>query len=232
MLSLHFDMLAEELRQQAAARLAQNVRDYNNHLTTGFLGTPYICHVLSRFGYTNVAYRLLLQETYPSWLYPVKMGATTIWERWDGQKPDSTFQTPGMNSFNHYAYGAIGDWMYRVAAGLDTDDSIPGYKKIKIQPHIGGNFTAVAADYRSDYGLISSHWKTDGNRLVLDVEIPANTTAKIYIPSSGADAITENNKPVASQKEIKIIGKQGEYVVVETGSGKYSFSTASPALSK
>ena len=231
-LSLHFDMLAEELRQQAAARLAQNVRDYNNHLTTGFLGTPYICHVLSRFGYTNVAYRLLLQETYPSWLYPVKMGATTIWERWDGQKPDSTFQTPGMNSFNHYAYGAIGDWMYRVAAGLDTDDSIPGYKKIKIQPHIGGNFTAVAADYRSDYGLISSHWKTDGNRLVLDVEIPANTTAKIYIPSSGADAITENNKPVASQKEIKIIGKQGEYVVVETGSGKYSFSTATPALSK
>ena len=230
-LALHFDMLPEELRQQAAARLAQNVRDYGNHLTTGFLGTPYLCHVLSRFGYTDVAYRLLLQETYPSWLYPVKMGATTIWERWDGQKPDSTFQTPGMNSFNHYAYGAIGDWMYRVVAGIDTDDSIPGYKKIKIKPHIGGNFTQVAADYKSDYGLISSHWKTNADRLILDVEIPANTTARIYIPAEGIEGVLENDKAVSSIKEIKMIGKQGNYVVVETGSGKYSFSTTKPTSS-
>jgi alpha-L-rhamnosidase len=230
-LALHFDMLPEELRQQAAARLAQNVRDYGNHLTTGFLGTPYLCHVLSRFGYTDVAYRLLLQETYPSWLYPVKMGATTIWERWDGQKPDSTFQTPGMNSFNHYAYGAIGDWMYRVVAGIDTDDSIPGYKKIRIKPHIGGNFTQVAADYKSDYGLISSHWKTNADRLILDVEIPANTTARIYIPAEGIEGVMENDKAVSSVKEIKMIGKQGSYVVVETGSGKYSFSTTTPTSS-
>src|SRR6185503_6838482 len=113
-LALQFDMLPESLRQQAAARLVSNIRRYGNHLTTGFLGTPYLCHVLSRFGYPNVAYRLLLQDTYPSWLYPVKMGATTIWERWDGIKPDSTFETPTMNSYNHYAYGAIGDWMDRV----------------------------------------------------------------------------------------------------------------------
>ncbi|MBD0369115.1 MAG: family 78 glycoside hydrolase catalytic domain, partial [Flavisolibacter sp.] len=103
-LALNFDMLPETLRPQAAERLVENIKSYNNHLTTGFLGTPYLCHVLSRFGYDSVAYKLLLQETYPSWLYPVKMGATTIWERWDGQKPDSTFQTPSMNSFNHYAY--------------------------------------------------------------------------------------------------------------------------------
>ncbi|HEX2536005.1 MAG TPA: family 78 glycoside hydrolase catalytic domain, partial [Chitinophagaceae bacterium] len=111
-LALHFDMLPDTLRPQAAKRLVDNIRSYNNHLTTGFLGTPYLCHVLTRYGYDSVAYQLLLQETYPSWLYPVKMGATTIWERWDGQKRDSTFQNPGMNSFNHYAYGAIGDWMY------------------------------------------------------------------------------------------------------------------------
>ncbi len=111
-------------------RLVTNIQDYDNHLTTGFLGTPYLCHVLSRFGYDTVAYKLLLQETYPSWLYPVKMGATTIWERWDGQKPDSSFQTPGMNSFNHYAYGAIGDWMYRNISGIDTYEEGPGYKKI------------------------------------------------------------------------------------------------------
>ena len=225
-LALQFDMLPEALRQQAAARLTQNIRDYGNHLTTGFLGTPYLCHVLSRFGHIDVAYRLLLQETYPSWLYPVKMGATTIWERWDGQKPDSTFQTPGMNSFNHYAYGAIGDWMYRVVAGIDTDESTPGYKKIKIMPHPGGKFTHVAADYKSDYGLISSHWKTDADRLILDVEIPPNTTARIFIPAEGVEGVMENNQAVASVKEIKVIGKEGKYVVVETGSGKYSFSTA------
>ena len=230
-LALHFDMLPEELRKQAAERLAQNVKDYNNHLTTGFLGTPYLCHVLSRFGYTDVAYKLLLQETYPSWLYPVKMGATTIWERWDGQKPDSTFQTPGMNSFNHYAYGAIGDWMYRVVAGIDTDESTPGYKKIKIMPHIGGNLTEVKADYQSDYGPISSHWKTDEQRLQFNVEIPANTTAKIYIPAANAEAVTENNKPLSSVKEIRVIGKEGEYLVIETGSGKYSFTTAKPSPS-
>jgi Bacterial alpha-L-rhamnosidase. len=101
-LALNFDMLPEHLRPQAAERLAENVKSYGNHLTTGFLGTPYLCHVLTRFGYLDVAYDLLLQETYPSWLYPVKMGATTIWERWDGIRPDSSFQTPTMNSFNHW----------------------------------------------------------------------------------------------------------------------------------
>ncbi|NND32419.1 MAG: family 78 glycoside hydrolase catalytic domain, partial [Saprospiraceae bacterium] len=132
-LALNFDMLPEHLRQQAAERLVQNIKSYGNHLTTGFLGTPYLCHVLSRYGYTDVAFDLLLQKTYPSWLYPVTMGATTIWERWDGIKPDSTFQTPNMNSFNHYAYGAIGDWMYRVMVGLDNQDDSVGYKSIRIK---------------------------------------------------------------------------------------------------
>ncbi|HKP32298.1 MAG TPA: family 78 glycoside hydrolase catalytic domain, partial [Chitinophagaceae bacterium] len=144
-LALNFDMLPEAQRQQAATRLAENVKSYGNHLTTGFLGTPYLCDVLTRFGHDDVAFKLLMQETYPSWLYPVKMGATTIWERWDGQKPDSTFQTPGMNSFNHYAYGAIGDWMYKDVAGIDTYDDGVGYSHIKIQPHIGGGLTHAEA---------------------------------------------------------------------------------------
>ena len=137
-LALQFDMLPENLRAQAAQRLADNVRNYEDHLTTGFLGTPYLCHVLSRFGYDTVAYKLLLQETYPSWLYPVKMGATTIWERWDGEKPDSSFQTPGMNSFNHYAYGAIGDWMYQKHYRHWITTRCAGYKKIRVRPHPGG----------------------------------------------------------------------------------------------
>ncbi|MCB0228618.1 MAG: alpha-L-rhamnosidase, partial [Anaerolineae bacterium] len=108
-LALQFDLLPEQLRPLAAKRLAEEIRLGDYHVTTGFVGTPYVCHVLSRFGYADVAYRLLTQEGYPSWLYPVKQGATTIWERWDGIKPDGSFRNASMNSFNHYAYGAIGD---------------------------------------------------------------------------------------------------------------------------
>ena len=119
-LALQFDLLPEDLRAEAARRLAAEVRS-RGHLTTGFVGTPYLCHVLGRYGHLDVAYDLLNRQEYPSWLYPVKQGATTIWERWDGLKPDGAFQDPGMNSFNHYAYGAIGEWMYRVVAGLEID---------------------------------------------------------------------------------------------------------------
>lgn len=225
-LTLQFDMLPESLREQAAARLVENIKSYRDHLTTGFLGTPYLCHVLSRFGYDDMAYKLLMQESYPSWLYPVKMGATTIWERWDGQKPDSTFQTPGMNSFNHYAYGAIGDWMYRVIAGLDTYVDGPGYKHIRIQPHIGGGLTKAAATLKTYYGIASSSWSLNGNELTLDVEIPANTTADIYIPAGSADGITEGGKALSAIKELQVNGASGGYVLVKAGSGKYRFVTS------
>jgi alpha-L-rhamnosidase len=259
-LALQFDMLPEAVRHSAAERLVRNIRDYKNHLTTGFLGTPYLCHVLSRFGYTDVAYTLLLQQTYPSWLYPVKMGATTIWERWDGQKTDSSFEDAGMNSFNHYAYGAIGDWLYRVAAGIDTYDSAPGYKKIRIMPHPTDSLTYMNADLDTYYGHISSHWKHEGGHLTLDVTIPINTTATIYIPtpasgkatntpstantpstpnaantpstritpstpSTPSTAITESDKPLSAHPEIKLIGQENGYIIVETGSGNYHFQT-------
>jgi alpha-L-rhamnosidase len=225
-LALQFDMLPETLRQQAATRLVNNIRHYNNHLTTGFLGTPYLCQVLSRFGYANVAYRLLLQDTYPSWLYPVKMGATTIWERWDGIKPDGTFEAPSMNSYNHYAYGAIGDWMYRFVAGIDTKTEAPGYKQIVIKPTIGGDLENAAADYETNYGKVSSHWKLDNGNLLLDTEIPANTTATIYIPANSGSTILESGKPISSEPDIKLADPVAGYVVVNVGSGVYHFSTA------
>ena len=225
-LALNFDMLPENLRVQAAERLAENVKSYDNHLTTGFLGTPYLCHVLTRFGYTDVAYKLLLQQDYPSWLYPVKMGATTIWERWDGQKPDSSFQTPGMNSFNHYAYGAIGDWMYRKMVGLDTYEDGVGYKHIKIQPHVGGGFTNAAASLQTYYGTVSSGWKIDNDKLLLDVEIPANTTATVYMPASNAVAVTESGRALSSSADVKVSGAEEGYVVLQIGSGKYHFAAA------
>ncbi|MEO6150512.1 MAG: glycoside hydrolase family 78 protein [Mucilaginibacter sp.] len=188
-LALQFDMLPDgEARIKAAQYLAGNIGKYNNHLTTGFLGTPYLCHVLSRFGYNDLAYTLLLQDTFPSWLYPVKMGATTIWERWDGIKPDGSFQNPEMNSFNHYAYGAIGDWMYQNIAGIQAAE--PGYKKIVIKPIIGGKLTWAEGTYDCPFGKISSKWKITGNKLTMDVTIPQNTTADIYVP----DAAGKNYK--------------------------------------
>jgi alpha-L-rhamnosidase len=222
-LALNFDMLPEGLRAQAADRLVANIKDYGNHLTTGFLGTPYLCHVLSRFGHTDVAYQLLLQESYPSWLYPVKMGATTIWERWNGIKPDGSFEVPSMNSFNHYAYGAIGDWMYRVVAGLDTDMQGPGYKRITINPHIGGNLTQASASLETNYGQVTSAWKLINDNLEMSITVPANTKAVIHIPTQSASGIKEMDKLITSNPDIKILTSNNSEVIVELGSGDYRF---------
>jgi alpha-L-rhamnosidase len=224
-LALNFDMLPEGLRQQAAERLVANIKDYDYHLTTGFLGTPYLCHVLTRYRYTDVAYKLLLQETYPSWLYPVKIGATTIWERWDGQKPDSTFQTPGMNSFNHYAYGAIGDWMYRVVTGIDADVNAPAYKHIIIKPRPGGDLTNASSKYETSFGLVSSSWEQSNGQFTFDVEIPANTTATISIPTESPESINENGKPLSANKDLKTTPGEEGYITIETGSGRYHFTS-------
>ncbi len=222
-LALNFDMLPQGLRQQAAKRLVDNVKSYGTHHTTGFLGTPYICHVLTRFGFADVAYELFLREKYPSWLYPVTMGATTIWERWDGIKPDSTFEEASMNSFNHYAYGAIGDWMYRAVAGIDTETGAPGYKRITVKPHIQKWLTEAKAEYLTPYGNLVSHWKVEGGQTTLIVEVPANTTATIYLPTDKTEGITENGQPIAAGS-FKIGKREGGYVALaEVGSGRYEF---------
>lgn len=223
-LALQFDMLPESIRKQAADRLIENIKSYGDHLTTGFLGTPYLCHVLSRFGYTDVAYKLLFQQTYPSWLYPVKMGATTIWERWNGIKPDGTFHTPNMNSFNHYAYGAIGDWLYRVVCGIDTENENPGYKVIKIDPHTGNGLSWAEASLETYYGKITSHWKNTDSKFELNVEIPNNTSALIYLPAESVENIFESGKSIAMNKEIEFTQSDNNKSLIKVGSGKYLFS--------
>ncbi|MBS1508352.1 MAG: family 78 glycoside hydrolase catalytic domain [Bacteroidetes bacterium] len=223
-LALNFDMLPEGMRKQAADFLVKNIKSYGTHLTTGFLGTPYLTHVLTRFGYTDVAYQLLLQESYPSWLYPVKLGATTIWERWDGIRTDSTFQTPGMNSFNHYAYGAIGDWLYRAAAGIDTDEEGAGYKHINIHPHMGGGFSFANAELNTHYGTVSAHWKTDNGTFTLTIDVPANTVATVYVPVLTPESITESDKALSTSKEIKVLGKADDATMLQVGSGHYTFA--------
>jgi alpha-L-rhamnosidase len=217
-LALQFDLLPEELRSLAADRLARDVRA-RKHLTTGFLGTPYICHVLSRYGYLDEAYLLLNREEYPSWLYPVKQGATTIWERWDGQKPDGSFQDRGMNSFNHYAYGAVGDWMYEVMAGLDIDPTLPGYKHVLVQPQPGGGATRAKASHDSMYGRVSSAWEIRDGVFTLTIEIPCNTRATVRLPGAAAVNVTESGKPLSLRSNA-----DRDFLVVDAGSGKYVFS--------
>ncbi|HEX7014956.1 MAG TPA: glycoside hydrolase family 78 protein [Cyclobacteriaceae bacterium] len=223
-LALQFDILPESQREAAAARLVDNIRQYGNHLTTGFLGTPYLCHVLSRYGYTDVAYQLLLQDTYPSWLYPVKMGATTIWERWDGIKPDSTFQTPGMNSFNHYSYGAIGDWMYRTIAGINPDSDAPGYKRVVIAPQPGGDLSYANASIETLYGTVASGWSIKDGMITVDVTIPPNTTATVTLPSAAGKQVNEGKMMLERVKGVRAVTTQGEDVSFSVGSGQYSFS--------
>jgi alpha-L-rhamnosidase len=128
-----------------------------------------------------------------------------------------------MNSFNHYAYGAIGDWMYRVMAGLDTRAEGPGYKQSIIKPHIGGGLTHVSASLETYYGTLSSSWKTEDEKLTLDVEIPANTTATVYIPADNPESILEGGRPLAEVAEILIAGSEDGWVVVKLGSGRYRF---------
>ena len=221
-LALEFDLLPEALRSAAAERLARDVRT-RGHLTTGFLGTPYLCHILSRYGYLDEAYRLLNREQYPSWLYPVKQGATTIWERWDGQKPDGSFQDAGMNSFNHYAYGAIGDWMYRVVAGIEVDPSAPGYKQILIQPQPGGGLTRVRASHLTPFGRVECWWELKAKRIEIGVEVPANTRATIRLPGAAAAQVTEGDKPLVAGDGIETIKANGDAFVLEVGSGRYRF---------
>jgi len=221
-LALAFDLLPQAERKQAAARLAADVRKFG-HLTTGFLGTPLLCLVLSDYGYLDEAYMLLNRTEYPSWLYPVTKGATTIWERWDGIRPDGTFQDVGMNSLNHYAYGAIGEWMYRVVAGIEIDAEQPGYKHLLIQPQPGGGLKWVKASEQTMYGRVASAWAIQDGKMTLTVEIPPNTSATIHLPKARLDLVTEGGQPLQSSPGVSGARQAGDAVFVHVGSGSYSF---------
>ena len=220
-LALSFDLLPKYLIPKAAQYLADDVKKMG-HLTTGFVGTPLLCQTLSDNGHADLAFMLLNRKEYPSWLYPVTQGATTIWERWDGQKPDGTFQNPGMNSFNHYAYGAIGHWLYTYVAGLQIDPKAPGYKHFYLAPHVGGGLTNAAVTYKSLYGEIKSGWKINGNKMIYSVEIPANTSATITLPNAALENVYMNEKPL--NEDFGIAKQTANGVSLELGSGTYQFS--------
>ncbi len=219
--ALSFGLIPPEMEAVAARRLADDVNLFG-HITTGFLGASDICPVLTKYGYLDEAYKLLYRTDYPSWLYPVTQGATTIWERWDGQKPDGTFQNAGMNSFNHYAYGAVGDWLYRKVAGLDMDPALPGFKSIIIKPHPGGDMNNVSATHDSPYGKVSSAWEVKEGKFILSVNIPVNASATVFVPST-AESLEVNGEAVGLVNMVSAEGVDYDYVEVKIGSGQYTF---------
>ncbi len=212
-LALTMDLVPAELRKPAADRLVQLIKDKDWHLSTGFLGTPRLLPALSETGHDDVAYRVLLQKTFPSWGYQISKGATTMWERWDGIRPDGSFQNKAMNSFNHYAYGSVGEWMYENVAGIQA--TAPGFQRFVVKPVTGDGVQSVDASYVSGYGKIAVRWSDAGDKAGLSVSIPVNTSAEIWVRNRGGRIQSDG---------ARFIRNEPGYSVYEAGSGDYRFT--------
>lgn len=221
-LALHMDLLPEELRAKAAEHLAAAIEREDWHLSTGFAGVGYLGPVLTEAGYADIAYRLLNNETYPSWGYTIKNGATTIWERWDGWTEEHGFQSPNMNSFNHYSLGSVGEWLYRYVAGID--DASPGFGHILIRPHPGGGLTRARAALDSVRGRIESRWEVSDGKFRLRVTIPPNTTATVHVPAAGGAEVSEGGGSIEDAEGVELLHAGGDETILSIGSGSYEFT--------
>jgi alpha-L-rhamnosidase len=224
LLALGFNLVSDELRPAMVTHLEAAVTAKDNHLATGFIGTPMLTPVLTEAGRTDLAYAVLLQETYPGWLFSVKNGATTIWERWDSWTPEIGFNPGGMNSFNHYAYGSVIGWFYDTIAGLKPLASAPGWKAFTINPHPGGGLTHANATLETPYGLAASSWRIVGDRFELDVTIPANTRAHVTLPTNDPAAVTESGLELAELAVLSELNADGGKVSFNLSSGTYQFA--------
>jgi len=222
-LALDLKLLPEEMERTALEHLVKDVENRGWHLTTGFVGTLHLMRALTKYGRTDVAYRLLLQETYPSWLYPVKLGATTIWERWNSMTEEGIHE-PGMNSFNHYAFGSVGEWLFSTVAGIDTEDA--GFKRIIIKPNPLRELGHVHARYESIRGTVSVEWWFSGEAFRLQLILPANTSALVYVPATEPGRVRENGKPAEKSDGVELVGMKKGCVVYRVLSGCYSFTVA------
>ncbi len=224
-LALAFDLLPEKDRTRAAATLVRDILQRDKHLSTGFVGTPFLPFVLTEAGFLDIAYDLLFQKSWPSFLYAVTQGATTIWERWDGWTHDRGFQDPSMNSFNHYSYGAIGAWLYNVVAGMDSDIQQPGYRHIILHPRPGGGLTQTHAALESLYGHIESSWQIDNGKMIWNITIPPNTTATVWVPCVPDIEVLESNRPAGSMEGVTFLRREKKEAVYQLASGHYTFTS-------
>ncbi len=218
-LPLYFGLLDGELRDKAVAHLVADIEEHGNTLTTGFIGTPYLNPALSESGRSDVAYTLFEQTKYPSWLYPVLQGATTMWERWNSYTIENGFGPVDMNSFNHYAYGAIAEWMYSHQLGIQRDEEHPAYKHILLQPKVGGQETFAKGGFETAYGRVESGWEKTAGGYIYRVTIPANTTASLTLEASGADKVKVVKGAEGAGPFRALKGR----VLCELQSGSYEF---------
>lgn len=223
-LMMGFDLLPDELRPEAFDRLIGCLKEYRYRISTGFLSTVKLMDELVRGGRTDLAYRLLESHRFPSWLYQIDQGATTVWERWDGYVKGRGFQDPGMNSFNHYAIGSIGEWMYRHILGIQADPQHPGFRGFSIHPQIGKTLSWAKGSYRSINGMIASEWRVKAGSLTLHVEIPPNTNAYIYVPARDRKTVREGRGPAESAKGVKYVWTLSGAAVYEVLPGSYTFT--------
>jgi alpha-L-rhamnosidase len=220
-MAIAFGLVDGEHAKRAAQYLVEDIEKRGNHLSTGFIGTKSLMHALSRIGRQDVAFRLLHTDSFPSWGFSIKHGATSIWERWDGWTPDKGFQDPGMNSFAHYSFGAVYQWMVENIGGIRSDG--PAYKHIVIEPRLDPNLSWAKTSYKSIRGEIASNWTRNDGTLTLEVTIPANTTATIVLPTSTPGEITESGRPLADAEAVRLQRTEDGRAVIEVGSGTYRF---------
>ncbi|MGC0414397.1 alpha-L-rhamnosidase [Streptomyces sp. SAI-195] len=221
-LTLTNDLVPADRRDAVVDRFVETLKRRDYHLSTGFLGVDGLLPALTRAGRSDIAYRLLQHEDYPSWGYEIGKGATTVWERWNSINPDGSFNDVGMNSFNHYAYGAVGEWMYRTMAGVSAAE--PGYRKVLIDPEPGEGIDHVDFRHETPYGTVRSAWDTKAGPMTLDVTVPVNTTAEVRIPAANRWAATEGGKPIGEVDGVRYVEEADGDVVLEVGSGDYAFA--------
>jgi alpha-L-rhamnosidase len=223
LLALAFDLLPAHQVESAVNRLVDDLEARGRRLSTGFLGVSLLCPVLTRFGRTDLAYALLQQTAFPSWGYSIINGATTIWERWDGWTIEGGFQSTAMNSFNHYALGSVGEWLFQCVAGIDQHPNSVGYRELSIAPRPGGSLTSARARFDGPRGLIETEWWSDGQRLELMVEVPPGCTATVQVPTTDPTSVHEGDEPVWSRAEMQARDGQADAVACLVGSGRYVF---------
>jgi alpha-L-rhamnosidase len=224
-MAIRFDLLPDDLKAKAGQYLAANTARHGDHLTTGFIGGSYLLPSLTMEGQTAEAYKLFQQDTFPSWLFSVKHGATTIWERWDGWTPEKGFQDPGMNSFNHYALGSCGEWMFDTCAGIDLDPSVLGFKHMIIHPTPGGTLTEANATYDSINGKIVTKWTLNGSNYSLHVTVPINTTARIWLPPDSSSIVVDGHPFPETPKPPEFENSDTSSVAaIDVGSGDYNLT--------
>jgi alpha-L-rhamnosidase len=220
LLALFMDLVPEMFRSRVEADLIARLKEDNTHLRTGFAGTPYLCRVLSNIGANDLAYKLLLNEDYPSWLYAINLGATTIWERWNSINPDGSISSTGMNSLNHYAYGSIVEWMYRDMCGLNPssgDDTVTGFRTARIAPKPDKSLQWAKARYQSAAGLYESGWRIDEDgRLTIELAIPFNTAAQVVLPHAQMGEVSINRQSLTAGEQ------HGDCVELTLGAGRYT----------